>query len=358
MSNLVITALNNSIFNPTSMTNRISLLPQIPTQLLTTFFPQSQGTASPNVEFEVYKNARTPAKVVGYTEKEGKEVEMTGATRKIAALPRIKEKVSLNVYDLHQYVLSTASEYLSLDAAQRRESQEDYVARNVAIYTSYALTQLQRRISFRHELMAAQAVSTGKITPIAGDLEPFNIDFEFVNGENLVTLTAGDRWGQSTAKPNIDFAAASRFIQQKTGFPASDVVLSYGAWEKLLSTPNVLTLLDTNNLQAGRLNANSAESNWDFKGSFGGINVWLYGAQYGASTDFLPANSAVFVSRPAIPGRVFFSRPLNLNQRQLAPVTVWQDIDPKGNSVEVVAESVAAPIIQIPGAIRTVIVSD
>lgn len=358
MGNLVIKALSNAIFNPSAMTNRIALLPQIPTQILTTVFPEAQGVASPNVEFEVYTHSRTPAKVVGYTEKTGKEVDVTGATRKIVALPRIKERVSLNVYDLHQYVLSTANEYISLDAAERRESQDDYVARNLATYTAYALTQLQRRVTFRHELMAAQAVSTGKITSIAGDLEPINIDFGFVSGENLVTLTAGDRWGQSTAKPAVDFANASRFIQQKTGFAATDLILSSGAWDKFISSPNVLTLLDTNNFQTGQINANSAETGWDFKGRFGGINIWLYGAQYGTATDFLPTNSAVFVSRTAMPGRVFYSRPLNLNQRALAPVNVWQEIDPAGNSVDVIAESVAAPILQTPNAIRTVIVSD
>lgn len=100
-------------------------------------------------------------------------------------------------------------------------------------------------IQRRWELMAAEAVITGKVT-LSGDAYPTTVvDFERA-ANHTVVLTGGDRWGQTgvSITSNIE-TWRKRVRDAEFGGPTNRLTVGSNVWEVMRHDDELLELLDT-----------------------------------------------------------------------------------------------------------------
>lgn len=97
----------------------------------------------------------------------------------------------------------------------------------------------------RLELMAADALKDGVLVVSGEGYEtPISIDFQRPAG-HTVTLTSGDRWGESGVSPVDSITAWSETMLQNSGAPVTDIVLGSGAVGLLRADPKFEKAVDT-----------------------------------------------------------------------------------------------------------------
>jgi hypothetical protein len=342
--------LGNAFFTPHALTEQINILKPPSQVLLQTIFPAAVPEFSNVIKVEISDQTRSVGRVAPMNFAGAIPADLTGTTTKAVALPRIAEQVVITSAQIRAW-------YSSL---QQSATSSNYMAENLSKYIAQAQLELRDKVARRHEIMAAQAVTGGKITSLAGDKESFEIDFGFVDTVNSITLTAGARWSESTAAISADIAKYSRQIFQRTGVQVQNAVVGRSVVDALLGNAKVLTILEKNsNVNAGSLNINQPATNWRYLGEVAGVKLWEYADIYGASTDIFPANKVVFFAASPQFAKVHYAPPTNLNAGftpQLYHSQIIRDTD--GWGIKVYAESVAAPIIWYKDAFISVQVID
>lgn len=162
-------------------------------------------------------------------------------------------------------------------------------------------------IDRRMEVMAAEALRTGKVT-IAGDNYPtVVVDFGRAAGHTVV-LAGGARWGQAGVKPLALLETWAMTVFQASGVKPTDVVMDTNAFQLFTADADVRTLLNT-----WRLNNNNMAFGGptvvggSYMGFINGFNIWTYADWYIDPTDdvtelpVLPANTVIMGS-PLIEG--------------------------------------------------------
>jgi Phage major capsid protein E len=263
--------------------------------LLNKFFPLVQSETSEQIHFDLISRTRRVAPFVSPLVS-GQIVASQGFTTSTFTPAYVKDK---RVWDGTRALKRSPGEQIggSLTPMDRMR----------AILVNELQDQVQM-IQRRLELMASEAVRTGKVTVTGEKYPTVVVDFLRAAG-NTVTLTGGALWSASTAIPmlsNLHTWAVS--VLKASGAYPLDVVMDIDAFTLFANSDEVKARLG---LQRVLQTMPTMEEGAELKqggvlmGTIDGFNVWVYADWYidssGVEQPILPSGT-VIMGGPAIEG--------------------------------------------------------
>jgi hypothetical protein len=154
----------------------------------------------------------------------------------------------------------------------------------------------------RFELMAVEALRTGKVTVVGDDYPSKVVDFLRPAACKPADLVGTARWGQSAAVPLDDLQDAADVSVQQSGAQPYDIILGTDAWKAFRKDPEVKARLAAYNTRGLSLEQSAQEGEGlNFKGVIDGFNIFTYNAWYvdpadGVEKRAFPANEMLAIS--------------------------------------------------------------
>ncbi len=173
---------------------------------------------------------------------------------------------------------------------------------------SFELQDQVEMVMRRLEIMAAEALRTGKVT-VSGDKYPtVVVDFLRAAG-NTIALAGGAKWSASTAIAVLDNLRTWALVVMKaTGTYPTDIVFDVDAWTNFTNQTQVkdrLTLQKQANLMPTMAQGAMMQQGGVFMGTIDEFNLFLYADWYidanGVEQPILPSGT-VLMGGPGIEG--------------------------------------------------------
>lgn len=266
--------------------------------LLDTFFGQVQTEDSEEIHFDIDKSKPRLAPFVSPLVA-GKVVANEGYETKSFKPAYVKDK---RRFDPNAPLKRTIGEKIGgvLSPMQRREAALNKSLRN----------QLEN-LGRREEVMASEALRTGKVTVQGEDYPTVVVDFQR-DAALTLALTAGNKWGDTGVDALDDLEDWAALVQDKSGAAATTVVFDPKAWRTFKATDSVEKLLDIRRitgdptLALGPIAFGQANEKARYVGSIGDFSFFVYNDVYvddaGATQKVLPDNTVLLGSRMQLEG--------------------------------------------------------
>ena len=309
------------IYDTATLTGVVNSL-QVPPQFLTgTFFPTQITEESEELHFDVETDVMKLAPFVSPLV-EGQTVTEAGYSTKTFKPAYIKQKTPLNAASALKRTIG--EQLLGTLTPQQR-----------AVVRSNKVMQDHKKMIFRRlEWMASSVLRTGAVT-VSGDGYP-SVTVSFSRDSALtVTLTGGNRWGQTGVKPLQSLQTWTDLMLTKSGSPVYNVVMGIGAWnifkeddtvEKRLEVQRALAQPPT--MKQDAINMLGAV----YQGTIDGFPIWVYNNTYnaddGTSTAMIPTNTVLMVGD--LMGIQQYGAILDFESLQAVPIFAksWEENDP------------------------------
>ncbi len=265
--------------------------------LLDMFFPAIQTEDSEEIHFDIDQSKPRLAPFVSPLVA-GKVVAGEGFESKSFKPAYVKDK---RRFDASAPLKRQLGETIggTLSPMQRRET---------AI--NRALTNQLENLTRREEVMAAEALRTGRIT-VNGDNYP-TVVVDFQRDALLTkTLTTGDRWGETGANVLDNLEDWAGTIQTQSGAAARTLVMDPLAWRLFKNNAKVEKQLDIRRgtgigLRTDPISFGQGHDKARYVGSIGDFDCWVYNDVYvndaGAVQQLLPAYTVLLVSPQQLEG--------------------------------------------------------
>lgn len=266
--------------------------------LLDAFFGQVQTEDSEEIHFDIDKSKPRLAPFVSPLVA-GKVVDNEGFETKSFKPAYVKDKRRFNP---DAPLKRSIGEQIggTLTPQQRREMSVNKALRN-------QLDNLTRR----EEVMASEALRTGKVTVAGEDYATVVVDFQR-DAALTVALTTGSKWGEAGVNMIDDLEDWAALVQEKSGAAARTVILDPKAWRLFKEDDKVERLLDIRRasgndaLAFGPIAFGQANEKARYVGSIGDLDFWVYQDVYvddaGQSQKVLPDNTVMMGSRVQLEG--------------------------------------------------------
>lgn len=266
------------IFTLAVLRRVVSELPPPQPFILNSFFREEQRETTDEIHFDVESGRRRLAPFVAPIVA-GQVVAQNGYTTQTFKPAYIKDK---RVFDSNRAFKRAIGERIGgeLDPAQR-----------IQAALAFELQDQLQMLTRRMEVMAVEALRTGKVT-VTGDLYP-TVEVNFGRDAALTkALTLDARWGESGVEPLDDLQTWSLLVTEKSGAAANTVIMDVKAWQIFSASPKVQKLLDRFR-GADRLNATVTGEGGRYMGNIGDFDIWVYAGWYenpanGQLTPYLP----------------------------------------------------------------------
>ncbi|MDP2206883.1 MAG: major capsid protein [Alphaproteobacteria bacterium] len=259
-------------FNTHVLSKVVEKLERPSSFLLDAFFGQEQTEDSEEIHFDIDKSKPKLTPFVSPLVA-GKVVDDEGFTTKSFKPAYAKDK---RRFDPSRPFKRAIGEKIggTLSPQQRLEA-------NINRTLSKQLENLTRR----EEVMASEALRTGRIT-VSGDEYP-TVVVDFQRDPSLtVALAGGSRWGEAgvNALDNLEDWVAR--IQEKSGAVGRTVVMDALAWRVFKADPKVEKLLDIRRLRdaadlaLGPIAFGQGNDLARYVGTIGDLDFWVYNDRY------------------------------------------------------------------------------
>jgi hypothetical protein len=169
----------------------------------------------------------------------------------------------------------------------------------------FAMDDQLKMLTMREEVMASEALRTGKVTVTGDGYDTVVVDFGRAAGQTVV-LAGNDRWSvvHADSDPLGDLEAWAALIQGNGGGAAIDVTLAPDAWaamrKRLIERGEAAMLLDYTRSGSSTLELGPGNDNARFIGRLGSFNLWTYDDVYvddnGADQHLMPSGTVVMAS--------------------------------------------------------------
>lgn len=260
------------IFNTHVLSKVVERLDRPSSFLLDAFFGQEQTEDSEEIHFDIDKSKPRLTPFVSPLVA-GKVVDDEGFTTKSFKPAYVKDK---RRFDSQRPFKRTIGEKIggTLTPQQRLEA-------NI----NRTLTKQLENLTRREEVMASEALRTGKVT-VSGDEYPtVVVDFQR-DAALTVALTTTSRWGETGVAPLDNLEDWVAKIQEKSGAVGRTVIMDALAWrlfkadakvEKLL---DIRRLRDTADLALGPIAFGQGNDLARYVGTIGDLDFWVYNDRY------------------------------------------------------------------------------
>jgi hypothetical protein len=137
----------------------------------------------------------------------------------------------------------------------------------------------------REEVMASEALRTGKIT-VEGDNYPTVVVDFGRDPELTVALAGSSRWGEAAVNPLDDLEDWVATVQEKSGAVARTIIMDTKAWRLFKSNEKIEKLLDIRRLRddaginLGPIAFGQGNELARYVGSIGDLDFWIYNDRY------------------------------------------------------------------------------
>lgn len=282
------------IYSTQALNRLVQSLKRPQTALLTTFFGTVETSETEQILFDVENKKRRIAPFVSPL-REGKLVEDEGYVTKSFTPAYTKDK---RVHDPNKALKRAAGETIGGSMAPIDRHQA-----NLARSTADQLDMLNRR----KEVMASEALRTGKVT-VTGDGYPTVVVDFGRNAAHTVALTGANRWGQAGIKPLENIEDWTGTVLQNSGAVIRDVVMDVKAWRLFRADADVQKFLDTRPLSSSTdsiVALQFAKLGLSYKGQVGEVRFWVYQDWYvdeaGVEQPMIP-DFTVILASPDVDG--------------------------------------------------------
>lgn len=265
--------------------------------LLDTFFPSIQTEDSEEIHFDIDKSKPRLVPFVSPLV-EGKVVATEGFETRSFKPAYVKDK---RRFDPNAPLKRQIGETIggNLKPMDRREAA-----------LNRSLTNQVENLTRREEVMAAEALRTGKITVSGEDYPTQIIDFQ---RDPMLTLalTGATRWGETGVKVLDDIEDWAGMVQIKSGAAARTVVMDPLAWRVFKADEKVERLLElrrgtSNTLIIDPILRGQANDKARYVGSVGDFDFWVYNDTYvdddGVARNMLPEYTVLLASQGMLEG--------------------------------------------------------
>lgn len=279
------------IFSTDVLTRVVGYLPQPVSFLLDSFFPNVQLEQSEEIHFDVEAGKKRIAPFVSPLV-EGKIVAEQGYTAKTFKPAYVKPKT---VFDPNRPMKRAMGEQIGgqLSPSQRLEMAVQQMLKD-------HVDQISRRL----EVMASEAIRTGKVT-VTGEKYPTTVVDYGRDAALTVALTGGNRWGQSGIKPLDLLEDWGQLVLAKSGANAFNVVMDIDAWKIFRADADVKTRLDRFRGSSTMVTDAMIVEGGKYMGTIDNFNIWVYGGTYvddaGSDQLYFPSGTVV-MSGPQVEG--------------------------------------------------------
>lgn len=265
--------------------------------LLDTFFPSIQTEDSEEIHFDIDKSKPRLVPFVSPLV-EGKVVATEGFETRSFKPAYVKDK---RRFDPNAPLKRQIGETIggNLKPMDRREAA-----------LNRSLTNQVENLTRREEVMAAEALRTGKISVSGEDYPTQIIDFQ---RDPMLTLalTGATRWGETGVKVLDDIEDWAGMVQIKSGAAARTVVMDPLAWRVFKADEKVERLLElrrgtSNTLIIDPILRGQANDKARYVGSVGDFDFWVYNDTYvdddGVARNMLPEYTVLLASQGMLEG--------------------------------------------------------
>lgn len=279
------------IFSTGVLARVIAELPAPAPFILNSFFRDLQTETSEDIHFDVANGRRRLAPFVAPIVA-GKVVQSKGFKTGTFKPAYVKDK---RVFDSSRPFKRAIGERIGgeLSPAQRQQ----------ALLAGDLQDQLEM-LSRRQEVMAVEALRTGKVTVVGEEYPAVVVDFGR-HADLTKMLTAGGRWGEAGVDPLEDVNEWSMLVTQHSGAAANTLVMDVKAWQLFSAAPSVQKLLDRFRGN-DKLNATVVGEGGRYMGNIGDFDIWVYAGWYEdpvteALAPYLP-DYTVLITSPDLEG--------------------------------------------------------
>lgn len=235
--------------------------------LLATFFPGIVEYDTEEVSIDVVVGKRRIAPFCSPLV-QGKVVESLGFTTNSFKPAYIKDKRPL---DPRRPVRRTIGERLGggLSAGEREQA-------NLVFEMEDQMAMIDRRL----EWMAASALAGGTITVTGEGFATTVVNFSRAAGLTI-TLSAGDRWGETGIKPSANIETWATLVLKESGAAVTDLVFTPLAWTLFLDDPAVQKSIEYPRSGSSQIEMGGGRrQGGQYKGNWGSYRLWLYNDWY------------------------------------------------------------------------------
>lgn len=278
-----------SDFTTSFLSRAVASLKRPQAGLLNMFFPFVQISEAQEIKFDMEDGKRRIAPFVAPII-EGKLVEGLGRKTKTFTPAYIKDKRVLKPSDA---LKREAGETIggNLSAENRR-----------MISLRRELTDQTDMLTRRLEVMASEALRTGKVTVKGEGYDTVVVDFGR-NANHTVTLSGGAEWDEAGNSPLEDVEDWCDTVLQNSGAVVTDCVMDTKAWRLFKADQNVKDAIDKELGAPDNVTlANMAKLGLKYKGSIDNVMFWVYSDWYvdpdtDTETAIIPDNTVILCSR-------------------------------------------------------------
>lgn len=264
------------------------------TFLMTMFFSMISVATEEEIKFDVASGKRRISPFVSPL-REGKLVESLGYTTNTFKPAYVKDK---RVIDPNKPLKRLIGEQIGGNLAP--------VNREQAIVVNEVQDQTQM-LTRRQEVMASEALRTGKVTVTGDGFDTVVVDFGR-NANHTITLASGSKWGETGVSPHQNIEDWALTVLQNSGAEISDVVMGIGAFREYKQDQAVKDALDLRRA-SGDAELESLVKpiqGAKYQGRVGGFNIWTYSDWYvdpatDTETAIFPTNGVLLAS-PQVEG--------------------------------------------------------
>lgn len=218
------------IYSTAQLNRLVQSLIRPQTGLLTAFFPLVETSDVEEIKFDVQKGKRRISPFVSPL-KEGKIIESLGYVTNTFSPAYVKDK---RQHDPNKAMKRSAGEIIggNLAPVDRRMA-------NLIRDTRDQLDMLTRR----KEVMASEAIRTGKVTVSGDGYDTVVVDFGR-KASHTITLAVGSKWTDAGVNALEDLEDWALLVQQDCGAVVTDVIMDVDAWRAFRDNVGPQTLRD------------------------------------------------------------------------------------------------------------------
>ncbi|NOT08394.1 MAG: major capsid protein, partial [Gemmatimonadales bacterium] len=143
-----------------------------------------------------------------------------------------------------------------------------------------------KRVVRRMELMASEALRTGKLVLSGEDYPAVTVDFQRDASLSVATLLTTARWSQTTSKPLRDLKAWAKLVRKQSGVNPVHAIMGDDAFSEFADHADVKSRLDTKNIVGSELQVGQQVAEGQtYQGVIDGFKIFTYSGWYTDPTD-------------------------------------------------------------------------